>query len=84
MEAALGPVDAALLARLRAWRTERSKKDGVPPYCVFHDRTLEAIATTRPRDLVALLDVPGLGPRKAEKYGEHVLALVGERGLNIA
>ncbi len=84
VEAALGPVDAALLARLRAWRTERSKKDGVPPYCVFHDRTLEAIATTRPRDLVALLDVPGLGPRKAEKYGEHVLALVGERGLNIA
>jgi ATP-dependent DNA helicase RecQ len=79
-QVAAGPVDDVLLARLRTWRTERSKKDGVPPYCVFHDKTLQAIASARPRDLVALLDVPGLGPRKAEKYGEHVLALVGEKG----
>jgi len=71
-----GAADPGLLAVLRAWRSERSKKDKVPPYLVFHDSTLEAIATARPRDLVSLLGVPGLGPKKAEKYGEHVLSLI--------
>jgi ATP-dependent DNA helicase RecQ len=68
--------DPALLAALRAWRTARSKEERVPPYCIFHDRTLEAIASARPKDHLALLGVPGLGPKKAEKYGEHVLSLV--------
>jgi ATP-dependent DNA helicase RecQ len=68
--------DSGLLAALRAWRTARSREDRVPPYCIFHDRTLEAIALARPHDHVSLLEVPGLGPKKAERYGEHVLSLV--------
>ncbi|MBI3726149.1 RecQ family ATP-dependent DNA helicase [bacterium] len=73
------PVDRALFESLRSWRRERAKTDGVPPYCVFHDSTLEAIASARPRDLVSLLSVKGLGPRKAEKYGEALLDLVRAR-----
>lgn len=71
-----GDVDTVLLASLKAWRRSQSQSEKVPPYCVFHDSTLEAIAQARPRDHVALLLVPGLGPRKAEKYGERVLELV--------
>jgi len=47
-------VDADLLARLKAWRTEQARDQSVPPYVVFHDSTLSAIAASRPRDLDAL------------------------------
>lgn len=68
--------DPEILAALRNWRSARSKEEKVPPYCIFHDRTLEALAAKKPRDHVALLEVPGFGPKKAEKYGELVLSLV--------
>jgi len=70
--AAHGP----LLDRLRTWRLERSKADGVPAYVVFHDSTLSAIAERRPTTPLELLDVPGIGPAKLSKYGEEVLAAV--------
>src|SRR5205085_2295370 len=76
------PLDAAgmaLLESLRRWRTEQASREHMPPYCVFHDRTLVAIAAKRPGDLAALLEVPGLGARKAEKYGERVLALAARK-----
>ena len=45
---------------------------------IFDNATLAAIAIGRPRTAAQLLDVPGIGPVKAERYGEAVLALVGE------
>ena len=45
---------------------------------IFPNATLAAIATARPRTARALLDVAGVGPVKAERYGEAVLALVAE------
>jgi superfamily II DNA helicase RecQ len=45
---------------------------------IFDNATLAAIASARPRTAAQLLDVPGIGPVKAERYGEAVLALVGE------
>jgi ATP-dependent DNA helicase UvrD/PcrA len=65
-----------LLDRLRKWRLERSKADGVPAYVVFHDSTLAAIAERRPTTEVELLDVPGIGPAKLSRYGDEVLAAV--------
>jgi DNA helicase-2/ATP-dependent DNA helicase PcrA len=50
----------------------------VPPYVIFHDTTLAALAEVRPSDRDELLRVPGLGPVKAERYGPDLLALVAE------
>jgi superfamily II DNA helicase RecQ len=71
-------VNPAVEQALRAWRTERARKDGMPPYIVLHDRTLLAIAGAQPSSLVALRQVDGIGPAKLELYGEDILAVVAE------
>jgi DNA helicase-2/ATP-dependent DNA helicase PcrA len=60
--------------KLRAWRLARAKSDGVPPYVVFHDSVLHAIADTRPSSLGELAQISGVGPAKLERYGNEVLA----------
>ena len=70
--------DAPLFTALVEWRRRLSRASGAPAYVVFHDTTLAAIASARPRTRGALLTVPGVGPIKAERYGDAVLALVGE------
>jgi DNA helicase-2/ATP-dependent DNA helicase PcrA len=60
--------------RLREWRLERAKSDGVPPYVVFHDSVLHAIAAARPGSLGELAQISGVGPAKLERYGDEVLA----------
>ena len=60
--------------RLREWRLERAKADDVPPYVVFHDTVLHAIAAARPGSLGELAQISGVGPAKLERYGEEVLA----------
>ena len=50
----------------------------MPPYVVFNDKTLRAIATARPQTDDELLAVSGVGPAKLEQYGEDVLRLVDE------
>ena len=62
--------------RLRAWRLERARVDGVPPYVVFHDTVLHAIADARPTSLGELSQIAGVGPAKLERYGSEVLALL--------
>ncbi|HEX9992391.1 MAG TPA: ATP-dependent DNA helicase UvrD2 [Acidimicrobiales bacterium] len=71
------PEAGAVEERLRAWRLERARKDGVPAYVVFHDRTLQAIAAARPATLEELARQPGIGPTKLERYGDEVLAVLG-------
>jgi len=65
---------------LRAWRLERARADDVPAYVVFHNSTLEEIASRRPRSLDELGAVPGVGPSKLERYGEDVLAALAAAG----
>ena len=48
----------------------------MPAYVIFHDATLAAVAERKPRDRAALLGLPGVGPVKAERYGEALLAVV--------
>ena len=74
---AAGPVDEALLERLRSWRREEATRRGVPAYVVFHDKTLAAIASHRPSTLSSLSGVPGIGPAKLDAYGSAILALIG-------
>jgi DNA helicase-2/ATP-dependent DNA helicase PcrA len=72
--------DAPLYEALVEWRLRQSRAAGAPAYVIFDNATLAAIASARPRTATALLDVPGIGPVKAERYGEAVLALVGDHG----
>jgi ATP-dependent DNA helicase RecQ len=52
----------------------------VPAYVVFHDSTLAEIADRRPRTVVELLAVSGVGPSKIERYGAEVLGIVATGG----
>jgi len=76
----LDELDAAgreLFESLRAHRMQVARAEGVPPYVVASDRTLRDLATLRPRDLAELQLAHGIGPAKAEKYGQGLLDVVG-------
>jgi ATP-dependent DNA helicase RecQ len=68
---------AAVFERLRAWRSERAKEQGVPAYVVFNDATLREIATTLPSSLAELGTVSGIGETKLARYGQQVLDVLG-------
>jgi DNA helicase-2/ATP-dependent DNA helicase PcrA len=68
--------DEHTMAMLREWRRQEAADQKLPAYCVFTDATLIAIAEARPRSLADLLKVQGLGRTKADKYGEHLLAII--------
>jgi superfamily II DNA helicase RecQ len=68
--------DPTVFEALKSWRAATAKRSGVPAYVIFHDTTLAALAQTKPSDRSGLLAVPGLGPVKAERYGEAVLAVL--------
>jgi ATP-dependent DNA helicase RecQ len=69
----LSDAQQALFDRLRATRTELAKAQGVPPYVVFHDSTLTALAREKPQTLDAFAATPGVGARKVERYAEAFL-----------
>mgnify|MGYP003339978098 CR=1 FL=1 len=66
----------ALGVALREWRKELAKSTSVPAYVILHDTTIAAICEHRPETHAELLATPGIGERKAEKFGEQILALV--------
>jgi ATP-dependent DNA helicase RecQ len=72
--------DQQLFDALRAWRRDQAAEQGVPPYVIFHDATLLAIADARPSGLTALGGLSGVGRAKLERYGAAVLAVVAENG----
>jgi ATP-dependent DNA helicase RecQ len=76
--AAAAPVSAddPVLAALKTWRREQARSQGVPPYVVFHDRTLMELAVARPHSLAALGEVSGIGSAKLERYGEALLEVL--------
>ncbi|MFZ2159554.1 MAG: DNA helicase RecQ [Bradyrhizobium sp.] len=68
--------DPTLVGALRAWRSEVARKRGVPAYVVLHDATIDGIAASRPATLTQLRDIPGIGDKKLEHYGDELIALV--------
>jgi DNA helicase-2/ATP-dependent DNA helicase PcrA len=70
------PEAVAAEAALRQWRMQRSKRDGVPAYVVFHDATLIEIAARRPSTLAGLRSIPGIGPTKLDRYGDDIIAVL--------
>lgn len=73
---ALDDAQQEVYQRLRAWRSEVAKEQGVPAYVVFSDATLAGIAATRPVDEGSLRGVSGVGDAKLERYGAAVLEVV--------
>ena len=69
-------VDSELWEALRECRKALAREQGVPPYMIFHDRTLEALCLERPRDLAAFGAISGVGERKRERYGPAFLAVI--------
>ena len=69
-------VDQPLLTALKAWRLAQAREQGVPPYVVFHDRTLLELAAQRPATLMALAEVGGIGAAKLERYGQALLEVL--------
>jgi DNA helicase-2/ATP-dependent DNA helicase PcrA len=66
---------------LRQWRKDEAQSADVPAFVVFTDATLTAIAEARPSSLEELSRLAGVGPSKLEKYGEAVLSVLAEDGV---
>jgi len=69
-------IDAALLGALQRWRNAEAKRRRIPAFRVMTNAALQGIALARPRDERELLDVKGIGPALAAKYGAALLELV--------
>ncbi|NLP65235.1 DNA helicase RecQ [Paraburkholderia sacchari] len=74
----MSPRQRARWERLRLWRTDTAKSEGVPAYVIFHDATLAEIARNGPESVDELRDIPGIGARKLERFGEELVEVVGD------
>ena len=67
-----------LFEKLRRLRLDLSKKLGVPPYVIFHDKTLTEMAVLKPNSRAEFLQINGVGEQKAEKFGNVFLKAINE------
>ncbi len=74
--AALSTPQAALLAELKNLRLEIARDRGIPPYVVFHDRSLEDMARRRPRSLDDFAMIYGVGQSKLDKFADPFLTVI--------
>ena len=73
----MAPEDREIFDGLRSLRAELAAAGNVPPYVVFHDRTLAELAARRPKTLADLAGITGLGERKIARYGAAILERLG-------
>ncbi len=78
--AELTAADEALFEHLRSFRRALARERGVPPYLIFNDRTLAAMAAARPADHGALLELKGVGEKKAADLGPSFLEEIASFG----
>ncbi len=74
----LDEADRPLFNKLREWRRDLASMRGVPPYVIFGDKTLIALAQIKPENADDLLLIPGIGEKKAKEFGDMVLEVLGE------
>ncbi len=75
-ERAPNPVGDPLFEALRALRRDLAAEADVPPYVVFHDAVLREMAARRPASLNEMAEIPGVGARKLDAYGEAFLTAI--------
>jgi ATP-dependent DNA helicase RecQ len=73
---AVPAADHGLFEKLRAKRLELAKAQNVPPYVIFHDRTLADMAARCPRSIAELAGIPGVGEAKLTRYGAAFLEII--------
>mgnify|MGYP003131854148 FL=1 len=76
-EALSADIDPVLWEALRDKRRQLAETQGVPPYVIFHDKTLREMCLHRPRTEAEFSRLPGVGESKLEKYAEAFLAIIG-------
>ncbi|WP_274425942.1 DNA helicase RecQ [Chelativorans sp. YIM 93263] len=74
----LPEADRALFEALREKRLEIARTQNLPPYVIFHDKTLIELAAARPASRTQMTRVPGVGESKLERYGPAFLAVIAE------
>ncbi|GAB6091585.1 DNA helicase RecQ [Spirochaeta dissipatitropha] len=72
----LNPLQEEIWQRLRELRLKIAREQAVPPYVIFHDRTLVEMALKQPQDLDQMSEISGVGQRKLERYGELFLTVL--------
>jgi ATP-dependent DNA helicase RecQ len=70
--------DDVLFSILKDLRKKLSKKMNVPPFVIFQDGSLEAMATTYPITIEELQNIPGVGVGKAKRYGDEFIRVIKE------
>jgi ATP-dependent DNA helicase RecQ len=68
--------DIVLFNALKAVRTELARTQGVPPYVIFHDKTLQDMVLLKPDTMEHMAMVHGVGASKLEKYGQAFLRVI--------
>ena len=68
--------DRGLFEALRAKRMEIARAQNVPPYVIFHDKTLIELAAAKPASAQEMAGIPGVGDTKLERYGPAFLAAI--------
>jgi ATP-dependent DNA helicase RecQ len=79
-QSAIAAADRDLFQALRQKRTELARAQNVPPYVIFHDRTLVELAAARPTSRAEMAGVPGVGEAKLTRYGPAFLSVIAEYG----
>lgn len=75
-EDVLSEADEKLLAALYALRKRLAAKQKLPAYMVFNDSTLRQMALKKPLSVEELLNIPGVGEKKAARYGQEFLGAI--------
>jgi len=71
-----GEVENILFAKLKAKRLEISKANNLPPYIIFHDKTLVEMVKLKPINFDEMLRISGVGQQKIDKYGDGFLRII--------
>jgi len=71
-------VDEQLFAALKEARRELAKAQNIPPYIIFHDKTLRELALRKPASADEMLTIGGVGEQKIQRYGDTFLALIAQ------
>lgn len=71
-----------LYKKLKIRRTQLAQKNWVPPFMVFHDKTLKALAWIRPKSKEEMLEIDGIKEAKYEKYWKEMLEIIVEEDIN--
>lgn len=78
MESGTSALDSELYGILKGLREEIARKNNLPPYIIFQDQSIEAMATNYPTDLKELQMIPGVGAGKAKRYGKEFVEIINK------